>query len=183
VTMCTDPRAVANLLLKEARSRGQHLSNLKLQKLLFLCHAFHLVDTGRPLVRGTFEAWQYGPVHREAYDAFKKFGAKPITEDADKYDPVTGIRGLIPLPADRLVLDVVRKVINFYGGKSATELVELTHAEEGPWSYVVTSAANSANIGLKISDEIIVNRFKYLWFGRRPPKMDIEPDEDAPLVA
>src|SRR5712671_6840917 len=71
-----DPRAVANLLLKEARVRGQRVSNLKLQKLLFLCHALYLVRTGRPLVRGSFEAWQYGPVHREAYDAFKGFRAE-----------------------------------------------------------------------------------------------------------
>src|SRR5882757_6997431 len=88
LTASCDPRAVANLLLKEARSRGHHISNLKLQKLLFLCHAFYLVETGRPLVRGSFEAWQYGPVHREAYDAFKVYGAKPITEDALRFDPV-----------------------------------------------------------------------------------------------
>jgi uncharacterized phage-associated protein len=117
---------------------------LKLQKLLFLCHAFYLVNTSRPLVRGSFEAWQYGPVHREAYDAFKKFGAKPITEDADKFDPVTGTRKPLALPVDRDVLDVVHKVVEFYGGKSPSELVELTHAQEGPWDHVVAEAANSA---------------------------------------
>jgi uncharacterized phage-associated protein len=183
LTASCDPRAVANLLLREARSRGHHLSNLKLQKLLFLCHAFYLVNTSRPLVRGSFEAWQYGPVHREAYDAFKKFGAKPITEDADKFDPVTGTRKPLALPVDRDVLDVVHKVVEFYGGKSPSELVELTHAQEGPWDHVVAEAANSANLGLKISDDIIVQRFKYLWFGRHPKLKDIEPNEDAPLVA
>jgi uncharacterized phage-associated protein len=182
LTAVHDARAVANLLLGEARTRGHHISNLKLQKLLFLCHAFYLVDTGVPLVRGSFEAWQYGPVHREAYDAFKKFGGKPLTEDAEKFDPVTGARKPLPLPDDRAVVDVVRKVIEFYGGKSPGELVKLTHAQQGPWDYVVTSAASSANLGLKISDEVIVKRFKYLWFGRQP-KMDIEPNEDFPLVA
>jgi len=155
---------------------------LKLQKLLFLCHAVYLVSTGRPLVRGSFEAWQYGPVHREAYDAFKKFQSKPITEDADKFDPVTGARKPLPTPTDRVVLDVVRKVAEFYGGKSAGELVELTHAQDGPWDHVVKAAASSANLGLKINDEVILKRFKYLWFGRQT-KMDFEPDEDFPLVA
>jgi uncharacterized phage-associated protein len=182
LTPPSDPRAIANLLLQEARSRGYEVSNLKLQKLLFLCHAFYLVDTGRPLVRGRFEAWQYGPVHREAYDAFKRFQATPITEDANKFDPVTGALKPLALPTDRLVLDVIRKVVEFYGGKSPGELVELTHAHDGPWDHVVTAAATNANIGLKISDEVIVKRFKYLWFGRQP-KMDIEPDEDFPLVA
>jgi uncharacterized phage-associated protein len=43
------------------------------------------------LIRGNFEAWQYGLVHREAYESFKRLGAKAITEDADKFDPVTGM--------------------------------------------------------------------------------------------
>jgi uncharacterized phage-associated protein len=177
-----DPRAIANLLLKEARCYGHQVSNLKLQKLLFLCHAFHLVDTGSPLLRGSFEAWQYGPVHREVYDAFKGFQSKPITEDADKFDPVTGTRKPLSLPTDRGVIDVVRKVVEFYGWKSPGELVQLTHAQDGPWDFVVKAAASSANLGLKINDETIVKRFKYLWFGRQR-KMDKEPDEDFPLVA
>jgi uncharacterized phage-associated protein len=141
------------------------------------------VDTGRPLVRGSFEAWQYGPVHREAYDAFKRFGANPITEDAERFDPVTGARKPIAVPADRAMLDVVQRVVQFYGGKSPSELVELTHAKNGPWDYVVTAAKTSANIALKISDSVIAERFKFLWFGIKPTFKDKEPDEDAPLVA
>jgi uncharacterized phage-associated protein len=178
-----DPRAVANILLREANARGCQVSNLKLQKLLFLCHAFYLVDTGRPLVRGSFEAWQYGPVHREAYDAFKQFGANPITEDAKKFDPLTGTRKSLALPSDQRVLDVVQRVIQFYGAKSPGELVELTHAVDGPWHYVVKAAQDSANIGLKISDSLIVERFKYLWFGEKPDYKGEEPNEDSPLVA
>lgn len=159
------------------------MSNLKLQKLLFLCHAFHLVDTGRPLVRGSFEAWQYGPVHREAYDAFKRFRAKPITEEATGFDPLTGIHTELAQPTERVVLDVVQKVMGFYGSKSPRELVELTHAKDGPWDYVVSAAEKGANIALKISDGVIEERFKYLWFGSKPDLKDKEPNEDAPLVA
>ena len=159
------------------------MSNLKLQKLLFLCHAFYLVETGRPLVRGSFEAWQYGPVHREAYDAFKSFGADPITGDAKRFDPVTGTRNPIALPANRAVLDVVQRVLQFYGSKSPAQLVELTHAKDGPWDHVVSAAKTSANMALKISDRVITERFKYLWFGKQPNYQDKEPYEDAPLVA
>jgi uncharacterized phage-associated protein len=183
LTAPCDPRAIANLLLKEARARDLRISNLTLQKLLFLCHAFHLVEAGRPLVRGNFVAWQYGPVHREAYDAFKRFGSKPITEDADKFNPVTGARTPLELPADRVVIDVVRKVMQFYGDWSPSKLVQLTHAENGPWHHVVNAAETSANMALKISDDVIQQRFKYLWFGPKPQLQDVEPNEDAPLVA
>lgn len=181
--MPCDPRAVANLLLREARVRGFSVSNLKLQKLLFLCHAFYLVETGRPLIRGSFEAWQYGPVHREVYDAFKRFGAMPITADAERFDPVAGSWKPITLPTERAILDVVQRVIHFYGGRSPSELVELTHAKNGPWDYVVNAATTSANIALKMSDSIIRERFKYLWFGAKPSYKDKEPDEDSPLIA
>lgn len=183
MTAPCDPRAIANLLLKEARSRDLGLSNLKLQKLLFLCHAFYLVETGRPLVRGSFEAWQYGPVHRETYDAFKRFGANAITQDADKFDPVTGTRKPLVVPMDRAALDVVRKVLRFYGDWTPGQLVELTHAKNGPWDHVVSAASTSANIALKIGDRVIAERFKYLWFGSKPNYEDKEPDEDQPLVA
>jgi uncharacterized phage-associated protein len=178
-----DARAIANLLLNEADARGIKLSNLKLQKLLFLCHAFYLVDTTRPLVRGTFEAWRYGPVHREAYEAFKEFGAKPITRGADRFNPVAGVRQALPVPEDQAVHDVVRDVVRFYGGKSARELVELTHAKNGPWDQVVSRAETSANIGLKITDAVILQTFKYLWFGDKPSFKDQEPNEDQPLIA
>jgi uncharacterized phage-associated protein len=178
-----DPRAIANLLIEEAATRGLSMSNLKLQKLLFLCHAFYLVETGQALVRGNFEAWRYGPVHRVAYDAFKRFADQPITEAASRFDPVTGTRSPLDSPTDRNILDVVQKVVQFYGGKTPRELVELTHAKNGPWDWVVAAAANNANIGLKINDDIIVQRFKYLWFGRHPKLQDIEPNEDTPLVA
>jgi uncharacterized phage-associated protein len=183
LTGACDPRAVANLLLKEAWGRKHRLSNLKLQKLLFLCHAFYLVEFGRPLVRGRFEAWQFGPVHREAYDAFKRFGSSAITEQADKFNPVTGARKALPLPDDRAISDVVAKVIQFYGDWTPGQLVELTHAKNGPWDHVVSAATTSANIALKIADDVIVERFKYLWFGQKPSYKDKEPYEDTPLVA
>jgi uncharacterized phage-associated protein len=178
-----DPRAIANLLLKEADERHVPLSNLKLQKLLFLCHATYLVRTGQPLINGSFEAWQYGPVHRVTYHAFKHFGAKPITEAAMKFNPVTGIRVALELPEAREVSDIVRDVLRAHGARSPGELVELTHAKDGPWDYVVSAAKESANLGLKIRDEVIVQRFKYLWFGEKPNYKNEEPYEDTPLVA
>jgi len=183
LTMSCDARAIANLLLREAQAQQITLTNLKLQKLLFLCHAFYLVQTGKALVKGNFVAWQYGPVHREAYDAFKRFAAKPITEEADKLDPVTGMRKSIPAPDDRTILEVVQKIVQFYGPKSAGELVELTHAKGGPWDFVVQQAKSNANLGMTIADDVIVKRFRFLWFGSKPNLKDQDLNEDQPLVA
>ncbi len=70
-----DPRAVANLMLDEAKRCGINISNLALQKLLYFAHGIYLTKTKRPLVSGYFEAWQYGPVHPAVYRAFKGSGS------------------------------------------------------------------------------------------------------------
>lgn len=129
--MAYDPRAVANLMITLAKERKIELSNGKLQKLLFLAHAIFLVTKGRPLVHSSFEAWQYGPVSREAYDAFKSFGADPISGLAKKRNPATGAEAEIPAPDDLEVSDVVARVVGHYGPWAFSRLVDLTHAKSG----------------------------------------------------
>ena len=44
-----DPRAVANRLLELARERQLSLDPMKVQKLLYYAHGWHLALTGKPL--------------------------------------------------------------------------------------------------------------------------------------
>jgi len=178
-----DARAIANLVLREGWARGIEITNLKLQKLLFLCHAFFLVEKGKRLVQGHFLAWKLGPVNREAYDAFQGFGKDAIKSEAVRINPVSGERTRLNIPDDQEIVDLVQKIVSFYGSWTASELVTLTHAKNGPWHYVVNAAAKSANVGLKISDDIIAERFKFHWFGEKNKLIDEEPNEDRPLVA
>jgi uncharacterized phage-associated protein len=178
-----DARAIANLVLSESWERHLQISNLKLQKLVFLCHAFLLVEKNRDLVRGDFVAWKYGPVHPDVYDAFKQFRERPIDRLAMKVNPVTEQQVEIAPITDQDIRDVAGKVVAFYGSWTAAKLVALTHAEKGPWDVVVKAARNNANVGLRISSEIIEQRFKYLWFGTKRELNAEEPYEDQPLVA
>jgi uncharacterized phage-associated protein len=178
-----DARAIANLVLAECWERGLAASNLKLQKLVFLCHAFLLVEKNRDVVRGDFVAWKFGPVHPDVYDAFKCYRERPIDGLAAKVNPVTEQRIAIGAIVDRDVCDIVSKVVAFYGPWTPSELVALTHAENGPWDVVVKAAVNNANVGLRISSRVIEQRFKYLWFGAKREISIEEPHEDQPLVA
>lgn len=178
-----DARAIANLVLSESWERHLQISNLKLQKLVFLCHAFLLVEKNRDLVRGDFVAWKYGPVHPDVYDAFRQFRERPIDRLAVKVNPVTEQQVEIAPITDQDIRDVANKVVGFYGSWTAAKLVALTHAEKGPWDVVVKAARNNANVGLRISSEIIEQRFKYLWFGAKRELYAEEPYEDQPLVA
>ena len=44
-----DPRAVANRLLELGRERNIIIDPMKLQKLIYYAHGWHLALTGRPL--------------------------------------------------------------------------------------------------------------------------------------
>jgi uncharacterized phage-associated protein len=61
-----------------ARRSGWTLSELELQKILYLAHMFCLGRTGRALVAGSFEAWDYGPIHPDLHRRIKIFGADPV---------------------------------------------------------------------------------------------------------
>jgi uncharacterized phage-associated protein len=177
-----DPRAIANLLISLAKERQIGVSNGKLQKLLFLAHAISLVTKSKPLVHSSFEAWQYGPVSREAYEAFKSCGAGPITKLATKRNPATGAETEIAAPLDVEVCDLAARVVVHYGPWEFSRLVELTHAKHGPWDFVVQSAASNANLGLRISDQVIRDRCKFLWKVIDEEKHGAWPEENRPFA-
>jgi uncharacterized phage-associated protein len=89
LTEVYDPRSIANLMLDEGERIGQPLTNLALQKLLYFAHAIFLIERGRPLMSGYFEAWEYGPVHRATYQAFESAGAEPICFRAVRLNVIT----------------------------------------------------------------------------------------------
>lgn len=58
--------------------RGWAVTNLELQKILYIAQMFHLGTTGRPLLTEKFEAWDYGPVIPELYRRVRGFGSDPV---------------------------------------------------------------------------------------------------------
>jgi uncharacterized phage-associated protein len=68
--------------------RGWSVSNLELQKILYLAHMYYLGRHGGPLIREEFEAWDYGPVVPELYHHVKGFGGGPVRNVFHWIDPV-----------------------------------------------------------------------------------------------
>ncbi len=113
-------QAVADYLLVESRERGEVLTNLKLQKLLYYAQAWHLALYDEPLFDEDFQAWVHGPVLLSQYHRFKEFGWKPITEAVE--------RPTLP-DRTRAHLD---EIINVFGPETAVALEIMTHREQ-PW--------------------------------------------------
>ncbi len=177
-----DPRAIANLMLDEADRFGISITNLALQKLLYFAHGIFLVETKGPLVSGYFEAWQYGPVHPSAYKAFKSAGTSPIDFRATSQDLVSGRVTEVSIPESAVVHRFVTHFLGSYGRLSPGRLVDISHAKGSPWQYIADKGRTSVAFGLRIPDNVILDRFKYhkVCVGSKPRAG--EPSEDTPLT-
>lgn len=79
-------KAVANHLLDFGLTRKNEIPPLKMQKLVYISHGWHLaLSDGKPLVSDEYvEAWPYGPVFPSVYHEFKHYGASPHTRLRDR---------------------------------------------------------------------------------------------------
>src|SRR5579871_1664070 len=75
------PNHTSDFLLCESRERGDVLTNLKLQKLLYYAQAWHLVHKDKYLFSEDFQAWIHGPVLPSQYQRFKKNEWRPIQDE------------------------------------------------------------------------------------------------------
>ena len=70
----------ADFLIIESQKLGMPITNLQLQKLLFVIAAEYRRAVGKyPFEKDErFEAWGYGPVMPEVYREYKAYGSSPI---------------------------------------------------------------------------------------------------------
>ena len=149
-------KALANWVLDYAGRSGEQPTNMALNKLVYFAYEFALKSTGRKLTNAKIEAWDHGPVFREVYSAFKKFGADPITERATWYNTGTNeVETVVPAidPDDELLMI---KALGPLIRLPAYILRELSHDASGPWA-AIWHHDTSSNPGMEITDDIILN--------------------------
>ena len=179
--MGLDPRIVANYIIDRAEGPIRHIA---LQKLLYISHCLYLMRFKKPLIKGYFEAWTYGPVHPAVYSAFKGQGAAPIKKKALKKDLRTGSHSELPSLSDPEARKVVNLTMAAYEGLSDSQLVNLSHAAGGPWDVIKNKSKSEKLIGLKIPNELILAEFRN---HKLPSHMldnagAIDGQEDTPLT-
>lgn len=153
--MSFDGRSIANYILDYCEAHGRPVTNLALQKIVYFCHVWSLIKLGKPLIKHKFEAWQHGPVLQYLYHEFKDYDRQPITARATALDPSTGKRIIAMCKIDNTTANFLDTIIEFYSRLSASYLVELSHANGGPWD-LVWNHGGKINPGMKIDDEEIV---------------------------
>jgi uncharacterized phage-associated protein len=159
--MDLDPRSVANLIIEEAVRKNARITNLALQKILYFVHGRFLVEGRGALVAGSFEAWQYGPVSLPVYEAFKEFGASPITAKAKRRHLITKEEEVVPTPKDPEICERILEYAAPFFKMAPGRLVELSHADNGPWDRITRGPNGGRTFGLRITNKSIEENFRH----------------------
>jgi uncharacterized phage-associated protein len=121
-----DSVIAAKYLLALGYSRGKVLNVTKVQKLLFMIYSIVFANTGDTIMTEQPQAWPFGPVFPRTRN--KVDFSRVIS--IDDYD-------LSEIKEDKFATELFLKVIDSYGGLSASQLTEWSHAPGSPWDKTV----------------------------------------------
>lgn len=138
-------------MLQQAEEIGYSLSNLQLQKLVYIAHGYYLGVKGKPLISDEIQAWKYGPVIPEVYHSFKDNGRGKI--------PLQGVDALEFDPQFTEEEDsCIKAVLGMYGSDSGEELISITHQDGTPWD--ISWSKSKGSPFTTIPDEVIKNYYR-----------------------
>lgn len=112
------------------------ITPMKLNKMVYLSHAYMLIVFDKPLLDEPVWAWQNGPFIKELYKKIRKFRDKPVTKIINKK--------FINLSSDEI--STIKMIISAYNQYSAVELANLTQHIPSPWSCIWFSNENNTII-------------------------------------
>lgn len=122
------------------------ISNLHLQKILYLADMNFVGKNSIRLVSEDFEAWDFGPVIPSLYHQCKAFGAKKVPDIFWSAKDISGTR-------EAAMLENAWQALR---SQSPGQLVENTHWAGGAWAGRYRPGAR----GIKILSDDMINEYK-----------------------
>ena len=135
---------IANYFIRRGQVENNPVDPLKVQKLVYLAHGWHLFFLNTPLISEEIEAWRYGPVVPPLYRMLREYRSAPV----DKLVPEP--QGAMPI--DPTTEKLLNQVWDTYKGRSGIELSMLLH--EPGYAWDITRRSNET----PWSDAVISNR-------------------------
>ena len=142
------------------------LTNLVIQKLIYIANGYWLVLKEEKLVNEDFEAWKLGPVIPALYHELKVFKyahidyTSPNILEEDINDMI-----VIDRVEDDEIIEFLEFIFDSYKDYTPGELVNLTHRKGGAWHKTIDEKGDSAVIDNKLIrkefEEILMFNGKY----------------------
>ena len=124
---------VANAFIAIAKKEGRTLTNLQLQKLVYIAFGYFAGLMNDRLFPETIEAWNYGPVIPDLYHELKQYGVGAVTDALPSRNTING---------GGAEITIIDAVWESYGMYSPLELSSLTHKEGTPWKVTRDKTKN-----------------------------------------
>ncbi|MCY4657970.1 MAG: DUF4065 domain-containing protein [Gammaproteobacteria bacterium] len=133
VPPCTAIEA-ANWFIQKGMDEDDPCDQMKVHKLVYFSHAWHLGNDMGPLFEEDVEAWQYGPVVPSLYRKIRKHGLQPIRELIQEFD---WLEEKVKYPMPVLEYDEFFEIIwGIYRSWTGIQLSNATHREGEPWEIM-----------------------------------------------
>ncbi|UOA14492.1 Panacea domain-containing protein [Sulfitobacter dubius] len=147
-TQMYDALTIADAMLKIGKRKGQTMTPMKLLKLVYIAHGFSLALLNRDLFQNRIEAWKFGPVIPDLYQATKRFGREEI--------PLNLIGDPEDTSVDPEVQSFLEDVYEKYGHLNGIQLSYLTHQSGTPWDQVYDPRFRNE----PIPDDLIADHYR-----------------------
>jgi uncharacterized phage-associated protein len=158
--------AVANefLALGRLEPHVPPIDQMKLQKLLFYAHGWHLAIRDTPLFEDDFEAWPWGPVMRDVYTQTRSYGRFPVTENLTEIrktgeGPLDFSMVTPPPISDTQLKTFIKAIWDSHKSFTGIQLSNSTHAPGEPWT-IIRDQYGVLDDKPKIPNEVISACFK-----------------------
>ena len=152
------PEAVANRFLELAGDEG--LTQLQIQKLVYIAHGWTLALYDQPLTRELPQAWDMGPVYLNLRKRLAHIGANNVRKKIRENDDSASIvfsnknRGMeIKADFSEIEADIINQVWEIYGSLSGFKLSNLTHVNDGAWYNTYNDFGRNAEISNDLTKE------------------------------
>lgn len=107
---------------------GWNLSQLKLQKILYILQMFYLGAYDKPLFYANFEAWDFGPVEPNLFRKLRGIGNGPVPKWMFILEDVIDEKA----PEYSFIKDMTEKLLD----KSPSFLVNYVHDSASAWNVL-----------------------------------------------
>lgn len=149
--------SVANFFLQKSFDTGVPITPMKLIKLVYIAHGWHLGYFDTALINDGVEAWQYGPVIPDLYHKVKHYGRKAIVAPVDN----NGVMGDEANPSPNVnSLALLERIWDVYGKHDGVQLSALTHQTGTPWDTTWKNGGSNHYAGCLISNDAIKAHYK-----------------------
>ena len=125
--MAVHANIIANEFITLAQQEGKQLTNMQLQKLVYIAQGYNLALLDQCLYFNNTHAWQWGPVVPNLYKKLQKYGSGIVTNLIAIQEDIVA-----PIPIESE--EVITAVWDSYGSYTGGQLSSITHQSDSPWS-------------------------------------------------